>query len=156
MPSGSPVDISVAHQETCRQSPKITALIKQVSARTFPAKPITTLFLSLKFPDFQDVCGFLIGDHSDMLIQKAELFLVLFSHMTPAPIHGAEPGPRKVALERCDALVLAEPPIQVLLPEAWAQLAAASSVCEAASSALTGSGRKHNTDPLETLEPALQ
>lgn len=38
--------------------------------RTFPAKP---LFLSLKLPDFRDVCDFLIGDHSDMFNQKAEL-----------------------------------------------------------------------------------
>lgn len=38
-----------------------------------PLKPITLLSLSLTFPDFQDVHGFLIGDHGDMFNQKAEL-----------------------------------------------------------------------------------
>lgn len=40
---------------------------------SFPMKPITPLSLSLTLPDFRDIRGFLIGDHSDMFNQKAEL-----------------------------------------------------------------------------------
>nr|XP_027789290.1 glucokinase regulatory protein isoform X2 [Marmota flaviventris] len=42
------------------------------------------------------------------------------------------------------------------IPEAQAHLAAAPSVCEAVRSALAGPGRKRRTDPLESLQPALQ
>nr|XP_026259627.1 glucokinase regulatory protein isoform X2 [Urocitellus parryii] len=42
------------------------------------------------------------------------------------------------------------------IPEAQAHLAAAPSVCEAVRSALAGPGRKRRTDPLESLQPAVQ
>uniref|UniRef100_A0A8C9PHZ3 Glucokinase regulatory protein n=1 Tax=Spermophilus dauricus TaxID=99837 RepID=A0A8C9PHZ3_SPEDA len=42
------------------------------------------------------------------------------------------------------------------IPEAQAHLAAAPSVCEAVRSALAGPGPKRRTDPLESLQPALQ
>lgn len=39
----------------------------------YPPKPTVLFSLILNFPDFQDVRGFLMGDHNDMFNQKAEL-----------------------------------------------------------------------------------